>query len=174
EYENIGEEHEQKKTYVLIIDEINRGNISRIFGELITLIEEDKRDGKLTAKLPYSQEDFTVPSNLFIIGTMNTADRSIALLDIALRRRFTFFRFDPRSELVGNTKAKEIMIKLNEEIVKSKGKDFQIGHSYFMKINSDEELKAVLTYKIKPLLEEYFVNDNKRLESLFKIADEEI
>ncbi len=162
------------KNHVLIIDEINRGNISRIFGELITLIEEDKRDGKLTAKLPYSQEDFTVPSNLFIIGTMNTADRSIALLDIALRRRFTFFRFDPDSSLVNFVKAKNIMEKLNSEIVKSKGKDFQIGHSYFMKVNSDEELKTVLKYKIKPLLEEYFVNDSNKLENLIKLIDEGI
>ncbi|HPY14007.1 MAG TPA: ATPase, partial [bacterium] len=151
-----------------------RGNISRIFGELITLIEEDKRDGKLTAKLPYSQEDFTVPSNLFIIGTMNTADRSIALLDIALRRRFTFFRFDPDTALVKFPKAQKIMEKLNEEIVKSKGKDFQIGHSYFMKVNSDEELKTVLKYKIKPLLEEYFVNDSNKLENLIKLIDEGI
>lgn len=165
---------DKPKNHVLIIDEINRGNISRIFGELITLIEEDKRDGKLTAKLPYSQEDFTVPSNLFIIGTMNTADRSIALLDIALRRRFTFFRFDPDSSLVNFVKAKNIMEKLNSEIVKSKGKDFQIGHSYFMKVNSDEELKTVLKYKIKPLLEEYFVNDSNKLENLIKLIDEGI
>ncbi len=161
----------KKQNFVLIIDEINRGNISRIFGELITLIEEDKRDGKLTVKLPYSQEDFTVPSNLFIIGTMNTADRSIALLDIALRRRFTFFRFDPRPELVENTKAKEIMIKLNEKIKEYKGTDFQIGHSYFMKVTNDEELETVLKYKINPLLEEYFVNDSKRLEELKSLMD---
>ena len=170
-YENVVKEQEQKKTFVLIIDEINRGNISRIFGELITLIEEDKRDGKLTAKLPYSQEDFTVPSNLFIIGTMNTADRSIALLDIALRRRFTFFRFDPDSTLVKFPKARNIMEKLNEEIVKSKGKDFQIGHSYFMKVTNDEELETVLTYKIKPLLEEYFVNDPNKLKEFYEIID---
>ncbi|HPS28640.1 MAG TPA: AAA family ATPase, partial [bacterium] len=156
---------------VLIIDEINRGNISRIFGELITLIEEDKRDGMLTVKLPYSQEDFTVPSNLFIIGTMNTADRSIALLDIALRRRFTFFRFDPRPELVEFKKAREIMEKLNEEIVKSKGKDFQIGHSYFMKVKDEKKLKAVIDFKIKPLLEEYFVNDPNKLKEFYEIID---
>lgn len=161
-----------KKNYVLIIDEINRGNISRIFGELITLIEEDKRDGRLTVKLPYSQEDFTVPSNLFIIGTMNTADRSIALLDIALRRRFTFFRFDPDSRLVKFPKAKNIMEKLNEEIVKSKGKDFQIGHSYFMKVKDEKELKAVIDFKIKPLLEEYFVNDPNKLDKLNKLVDD--
>ena len=167
----INNDPHEPKNFVLIIDEINRGNISRIFGELITLIEEDKRDGKLTVKLPYSQEDFTVPSNLYIIGTMNTADRSIALLDIALRRRFTFFRFDPRTELVEFKKAREIMEKLNEEIVKSKGKDFQIGHSYFMKITNDEELETILKYKINPLLEEYFVNDPKRLEELKSLMD---
>ncbi|HNW82790.1 MAG TPA: AAA family ATPase [bacterium] len=159
------------QSFVLIIDEINRGNISRIFGELITLIEEDKRDGMLTVKLPYSQEDFTVPSNLFIIGTMNTADRSIALLDIALRRRFTFFRFDPRPELVEFKKAREIMEKLNEEIVKSKGKDFQIGHSYFMKVKDEKKLKAVIDFKIKPLLEEYFVNDPNKLKEFYEIID---
>ena len=166
----INNEFHELKNYVLIIDEINRGNISRIFGELITLIEEDKRDGRLTVKLPYSQEDFTVPSNLFIIGTMNTADRSIALLDIALRRRFTFFRFDPRPELVENTKAKEIMIKLNEKIKEYKGADFQIGHSYFMKVTNDEELETVLKYKINPLLEEYFVNDHDKLKKLKEFA----
>jgi hypothetical protein len=165
---------EQEKSYVLIIDEINRGNISRIFGELITLIEEDKRDGNMTVKLPYSQSDFTVPSNLFIIGTMNTADRSIALLDIALRRRFSFLRFDPDSSLVSFNKAREIMEKLNEEIMKSKGNDFLIGHSYFMKVSTSEELKTVLKYKIKPLLEEYFVNDSGKLKDVLAIVDQEI
>lgn len=167
----INNDSHEPKNFVLIIDEINRGNISRIFGELITLIEEDKRDGKLTVKLPYSQEDFTVPSNLFIIGTMNTADRSIALLDIALRRRFTFFRFDPRPELVEFKKAREIMENLNEKIKKYKSSDFQIGHSYFMKVTNDEELETVLKYKINPLLEEYFVNDPKRLEELKSLMD---
>lgn len=162
------------KNYVLIIDEINRGNISRIFGELITLIEEDKRDGNLTVKLPYSQADFTVPSNLFIIGTMNTADRSIALLDIALRRRFSFLRYDPDSSLVRFKKAQEIMENLNEEIMKSKGNDFLIGHSYFMKVVASEDLKTVLEYKIKPLLEEYFVNDHGKLKEVLAIVDQGI
>lgn len=165
---------EKSKNYVLIIDEINRGNISRIFGELITLIEEDKRDGNMTVKLPYSQTDFTVPSNLYIIGTMNTADRSIALLDIALRRRFSFLRFDPDSSLVVFKKAQEIMEKLNEEIMKSKGNDFLIGHSYFMKVSDSEDLKTVLEYKVKPLLEEYFVNDSGKLKEVLAIVDQGI
>jgi 5-methylcytosine-specific restriction protein B len=111
----------------LIIDEINRGNISKIFGELITLIEESKRD-KLEILLPYSQKKFSVPSNLFIIGTMNSTDKSIALIDIALRRRFTFLELKPNETLIQNPDAKEFFIKLNEQLED----DYKIGHSYFM------------------------------------------
>ena len=115
--------------YYLVIDEINRGNISKIFGELITLIEEDKRDSFETI-LPYSKKPFKIPSNLFIIGTMNSTDKSIALIDIALRRRFTFLKMKPKNELVPEvTGARNLFKKLNKYIKKTIGEDFQIGHS---------------------------------------------
>ncbi len=146
--------------YYLIIDEINRGNISKIFGELITLIEEDKRDG-LKVTLPYSKEPFSVPSNLYIIGTMNSTDKSIALIDVALRRRFTFLKMEPKAELIENDKARAIFEKLNDFLKERLDEDHQIGHSYFMKSQDDEDLKFVLDYKIKPLLEEYFYGDRE-------------
>ncbi len=146
--------------YYLVIDEINRGNISKIFGELITLIEEDKRDN-LEVTLPYSKQAFKIPSNLYIIGTMNSTDKSIALIDIALRRRFTFLKMKPNETLIAFPRAKEIFIALNEQIAKDLGEDYQIGHSYFMKIADDNDLDFVLDYKITPLLEEYYYEDDK-------------
>lgn len=154
-----------KKNYVIIIDEINRANISRVFGELITLIEEDKRshgDIPMKTTLP-SGDSFMVPSNLYIIGTMNTADKSIALLDIALRRRFTFVGMYPNSTFV-NTTVKDQFELLNKEIVASKGRDFQIGHSYFM--GNDFILNETMNNKVIPLLMEYFMNDE---ETVIKI-----
>lgn len=151
----------KEKNYYLVIDEINRGNISKIFGELITLIEESKRD-KLEILLPYSQEKFSVPSNLFIIGTMNSTDKSIALIDTALRRRFTFLELKPNETLIQDTDATEFFIKLNEQLED----DYKIGHSYFMGENID--LKFVKEYKIKPLLKEYFYGNNQKLEEIMK------
>ena len=153
--------NDKYNNYYLVIDEINRGNISKIFGELITLIEESKRD-KLEILLPYSQEEFSVPSNLFIIGTMNSTDKSIALIDIALRRRFTFLELKPNETLIQNPDAKEFFIKLNEQLED----DYKIGHSYFMGENID--LKFVKEYKIKPLLKEYFYGNNQKLEEIMK------
>ena len=155
-----------KLNYYLIIDEINRANISKVFGELITLIEEDKRDS-LEVTLPYSKEPFGVPSNLYIIGTLNSTDKSIALLDIALRRRFTFLKMKPNVDLVLD-EAKEMFIKLNNFIKETLGEDYQIGHSYFMNIEASD-LDFVLEYKIKPLLEEYFYGDKEKLEQVLKI-----
>ncbi|MBA3285570.1 MAG: AAA family ATPase [Nitrosopumilus sp.] len=153
---------------VLIIDEINRGNVSQIFGELITLIEEDKRIGnteEIKVKLPYSKSDFGVPSNLYIIGTMNTADRSVEALDTALRRRFNFVEMQPRydlteldTEIVG-IKLSDILKTINNRIEKLLNKDHQIGHSYLMNINKLNELKFVFKNKILPLLQEYFFGD---------------
>jgi len=159
---------EPRQNYYLIIDEINRGNISKIFGELITLIEEDKRD-TLEVVLPYSKETLKVPSNLYIIGTMNSTDKSIALIDIALRRRFTFIKMDPNSELIEHQKAKLIFESLNEYISNTIGDDFKIGHSYFMKIQSDEELNFILEYKIKPLLEEYYYGNSSGLKGALDV-----
>jgi len=148
------------KNYYLVIDEINRGNISKIFGELITLLEEDKRlvePNELTVTLPYSKEPFGVPKNLYIIGTMNTADKSIALVDIALRRRFTFVRMEPiDGKLPDNIK------NINAIIKEKRGVDYLIGHAYFMG-NQDDNF--VMKYKIRPLLEEYFYGED--IEAIF-------
>jgi len=160
---------------ILIIDEINRGNVSQIFGELITLIEEDKRLGNeeaLEATLPYSKDKFGVPPNLYIIGTMNTADRSVEALDTALRRRFSFEEIPPIPELIasaGKLKNENGLLKgielsvllntMNKRIEKLLDKDHLIGHSYFMSIINLEELKAVFQNKIIPLLQEYFFGD---------------
>ena len=159
--EEISEEKE--KNFYLVIDEINRGNISKIFGELITLIEESKRD-KYEVTLPYSKQKFSIPSNLYIIGTMNTTDKSIALIDVALRRRFTFIKMKPNEDLVLKS-FQDKFIRLNEMITKHIGEDYQIGHSYFMNIQEDD-LSFVLDYKIKPLLEEYYYGDDRLNEVL--------
>jgi 5-methylcytosine-specific restriction protein B len=159
-------EDDKENKYYLVIDEINRGNISKIFGELITLIEEDKRDS-LYVTLPYSKKEFSIPSNLYIIGTMNSTDKSIALIDIALRRRFTFIHMRPNPELVKYHNAKELMIKLNEKL----DSEYKIGHSYFMNIKNDEDLAFVCRYKIKPLLEEYFYGDKEGLKEILDTSD---
>jgi 5-methylcytosine-specific restriction enzyme B len=161
----------RRKNYVIIIDEINRANISRVFGELITLIEPDKRSHgaiPLEARLP-SGDPFIIPSNLFIIGTMNTADKSIALLDIALRRRFEFESMYPKYEIEGQEIYDvEILKKINQQIIKSKGHDFQIGHSYFMGENKD--LVQRMNKKVIPLLLEYYMNDEKEVKGILQSA----
>lgn len=154
---------EKEKNFYLVIDEINRGNISKIFGELITLIEESKRD-KYEVTLPYSKQKFSIPSNLYIIGTMNTTDKSIALIDVALRRRFTFIKMKPNTDLVLKS-FQDTFEKLNKKITEHIGEDYQIGHSYFMNID-DGDLSFVLEYKIKPLLEEYYYGDDRISEVL--------
>lgn len=163
------------KNYVIIIDEINRGNISQIFGELITLIEDDKRLGSpeaLEVDLPYSKNKFGVPPNLYIIGTMNTADRSVEALDTALRRRFSFKEMLPAPSLIalyGKLKDQhgkvegidlvELLETINTRIEKLLDKDHLIGHSYFMNVSSIDDLKFVFQNKILPLLQEYFYGD---------------
>jgi len=160
-----------KKSYVLIIDEINRANISRVFGELITLIEPDKRSHgtiPMEVKLP-SGDRFTVPSNLYIIGTMNTADKSIALLDIALRRRFEFEAMYPKYEIEGHQIYDiDILKKINEQIIKTKGHDFQIGHAYFM--GENKYLIERMNKKVIPLILEYYMNDDKEVKEILKLA----
>ncbi len=156
--------------FYLIIDEINRGNISKILGELITLLEKDKRLGgenQLIVRLPYSGEPFAVPPNLCIIGTMNTADRSIALLDVALRRRFAFIEVEPNPEKlkpipIDDTdiiNLAELLKTINDRIAVAKDRDHRIGHSYFLNVTTIEDLHRVWYYEVLPLLMEYFYND---------------
>ncbi|GER58136.1 hypothetical protein ULMA_02440 [Patiriisocius marinus] len=157
----------KNQNYVLIIDEINRGNVSAIFGELITLIETDKRTGEneaISITLPYSKTKFSVPNNVFIIGTMNTADRSVEALDTALRRRFSFEEIAPNPQLLIGLNYKEVDLEkllyaINQRIEILVDKDHQIGHSYFFSINNFDDLKLVFKDKIIPLLEEYFYGD---------------
>lgn len=158
--------------YLLVIDEINRANIAKVFGELITLIEDDKRTGQpngLTTKLTYSADSFGVPMNLTIVGTMNTADRSIALLDIALRRRFTFIEVTPNPELlspVDDLPLSQLLRRLNERIQVLLDQDHLIGHSYFMDIKNVADLRFTWEHRVIPLLQEYFYNDGERLQAL--------
>lgn len=165
------------KNYVLIIDEINRANISRVFGELITLIEKDKRFGgeiPLSCKLPSGQV-LEVPPNLYIIGTMNTADKSIALLDIALRRRFEFVPMYPKYEIEGVVVNDRLFLEnINKAILKERGKgpDFTIGHSYFITTgNIQYDRLSVFNNKVIPLLMEYFMNDKQKVKALLLSAD---
>ncbi len=155
--------------YVMIIDEINRGNISRIFGELITLIEDTKRG--MEAALPYSGEMFSVPPNLYIIGTMNTADRSIAILDTALRRRFDFAEMLPEPDLLTRdcdaVDLREMLTAMNQRIEYYYDREHTIGHAYFMEngvsINSVEKLRKIFKSRIIPLMQEYFFDDYEKI-----------
>lgn len=165
-----------KKPLYLIIDEINRGNISKIFGELITLIEKDKRDN-LQVVLPYSKQKFSLPSNLYILATMNTSDRSIALLDTALRRRFAFVELVPNlniietiNPLIGDyVSPAKLLNYLNGKIEKLIDRDHLIGHSYFVEESMIlEDLYYVWYYQIIPLLFEYFYFDYSKLHEILK------
>ena len=158
--------------YVIIIDEINRANISKVFGELITLIEEDKRWGEINAvdaTLP-SGEIFAVPNNLYILGTMNSADKSISLIDTALRRRFDFIEYEPDVRLVQDTGLRDVLQKLNAGISAELGStDLLIGHSYFMNKTIDD-LCDIMNRNIIPLLYEYFFDNQKKVEAQVKAA----
>lgn len=180
------------KKYFFIIDEINRGNISKIFGETFMLVESDKRSRDYAVKLTYSKKvknkkqeivdepRFFIPPNVHIIGMMNTADRSLAMIDYALRRRFSFIEMQPAfgrkntsfalEKLANNVSEIKVLIgkiiELNDEIEKTLGKGFKIGHSYFVqeKPLTDEDLKEIVEYEIIPLLEEYWFDDETKLK----------
>lgn len=173
-------ENQPGKKFFFIIDEINRGNLSKIFGELLMLIEKDYRGTKAT--LAYNGMPFTVPEKLYIIGTMNTADRSLAMIDYALRRRFSFFEIDPGFESKGFSDYQQTLenetfdelikkvIELNEEISRDKslGKGFCIGHSYFCgrtkETCTDEWMQSVVDYDILPMLQEYWFDDDAKVQ----------
>jgi hypothetical protein len=159
-----------KNKYVIIIDEINRGNVSQIFGELITLIESDKRLGEseaLTVTLPYSRDEFGIPPNLYIIGTMNTADRSVEAIDTALRRRFSFIHMEPKEEKLTDDldgiNLRVLLESLNNRLRILKDIDHTIGHAWLMGVTNLEDLKLTFKDKILPLLQEYFYNDYEKL-----------
>lgn len=160
------------KDYVIIIDEINRANISKVFGELITLIEEDKRWGEINAlsvTLPSGQA-FAVPNNLFIVGTMNSADKSISLIDAALRRRFDFIEVVPNAKIVENTVLKTVLERLNEELFKElDSTDLLVGHAYFMG-KDENDLCDIMNHSIIPLLYEYFYDNSNKVKNILEKA----
>ena len=171
---NTIEVEEKKKNHVFIIDEINRGNISKIFGELITLIEPTKRIGQTEGqkvRLPYSQKLFGVPNNVYLIGTMNTADRSIATIDTALRRRFNFKEMLPDEEVldgiyVEDVSIKDIFIKMNKRITVLFDREHTLGHAYFLPLKDAptiETLANIFENSIIPLLQEYFYEDYEKI-----------
>ncbi|PKM74528.1 MAG: hypothetical protein CVU92_06030 [Firmicutes bacterium HGW-Firmicutes-17] len=168
------EDKKEIKPYYMIVDEINRGNIAKIFGELITLIEQDKR-GKFKVVLPYSKKVFSVPPNLVVIGTMNTADRSIAAIDTALRRRFTFVELEPDASIItkydnpivnDSIDLIKLLNALNEKIMIHFDRDHRIGHAYFMGIDSLSNFYQIWYYKVLPLLSEYFYNDVETISAI--------
>ncbi|EGK8048120.1 TPA: AAA family ATPase [Campylobacter lari] len=160
------------KPYIIIIDEINRGNVSKIFGELITLIEPSKRigaDEELKVRLPYSKDEFGVPKNVYIIGTMNTADRSITSLDTALRRRFEFVEMMPKPSKLSKIEdidLQELLKAINTRIEYLLDREKTIGHAFFIGIENLEKLKNVFQNKIIPLLQEYFYNDYALIDAV--------
>ncbi|EAK1809027.1 McrB family protein [Campylobacter jejuni] len=178
EFENIQNEKfkikkEILKSYIIIIDEINRGNVSKIFGELITLIEPSKRIGEkeeLKVTLPYSGKEFGVPKNVYIIGTMNTADRSITSLDTALRRRFEFIEMMPDVSKLSmdceGINLQELLKAINTRIEYLLDREKTIGHAFFISVENLEDLKKVFKNKITPLLQEYFYNDYALIDAV--------
>lgn len=166
---------DENKIMLICIDEINRGNVASIFGDLISLIEPSKRLGageyEMIVTLPYSKDKFGVPTNLLIVGTMNTADRSIQLLDSALRRRFEFVEMAPKLDAIADENAKKILQNINNRIRCLLNKDNQIGHSYLVNAKSNSDILKAIVYKIIPLLEEYFYNDIDKIRFVLNETD---
>ena len=165
----------RRERFVLIIDEINRGNIAKIFGELITLMENSRRIGRADATyvtLPYSREEFGIPDNLYVIGTMNTADRSIQLLDTALRRRFAFIEMMPDAEHesisrdVEGVDCTKLLKVMNERIVVLLDREHQIGHTYLLEVDTIDKLSDAMMNRIFPLLQEYFFDDWAKIRAV--------
>lgn len=173
-----------ENSYAIFIDEINRGNIAEIFGELISLIEPDKRKGEvneLETTLPYSKDIFSVPNNLNIYGTMNSADKSIAAIDIALRRRFQFKAFPSNSHILADVLAQHdinandvdgvdlvrLFDTINSRIELLLDANHMLGHAYFMKVRNSQDIADVIAYKVVPLLEEYFFDDPQKIQLIF-------
>lgn len=176
--DNNPSEKPELKPYIIIIDEINRGNVSKIFGELITLIEASKRIGEkeeLKVTLPYSGKEFGVPKNVYIIGTMNTADRSITSLDTALRRRFEFVEMMPDVSKLSmdceGINLQELLKAINTRIEYLLDREKTIGHAFFVSVENLEDLKKVFQNKIIPLLQEYFYNDYALINAVLNDND---
>jgi len=165
---------DHENNYVFIIDEINRANISKVFGELITLIEEDKRWGELneiSVTLPMG-DVFAIPNNLYIIGTMNTADKSISLIDTALRRRFDFVEVPPIPEFVENKTLRDVLVTINNKLADElDSSDLLIGHAYFIG-KSEADLSEIMNRNIIPLLYEYFYDNAKKVKAIVDKAIE--